>query len=146
MTQAIIPHTDHELAKPSIFDKAVAIVLDTLSPTDRRVYFRTYRAWRQFTTGRLCQDRWRASSLHPQDGEDRSCARRVDGRAGYHGSRAAMLGFAATELRRQRLHADEHDERAVATQRLRGGYHWRRLDVRATVDVGDAERAGQLKQ
>ena len=31
-----------------IFDKAVAIVLDTLSPTSRRVYFRTYRAWTQF--------------------------------------------------------------------------------------------------
>ena len=50
MTQAITPHTDHELAEPSIFDKAVAIVLDTLSPTSRRVYLRTYRAWRQFTT------------------------------------------------------------------------------------------------
>ena len=48
MTQAIIHHTDHELAEQSIFDKAVAIVLDTLSPTSRRVYFRTYRAWTQF--------------------------------------------------------------------------------------------------
>ena len=48
MTQAIIHHTDRELAEQSIFDKAVAIVLDTLSPTSRRVYFRTYRAWTQF--------------------------------------------------------------------------------------------------
>ena len=41
MTQAIIPHTDHDLAEQSIFDKAVAIVLDTLSPTSRRGH-RTY--------------------------------------------------------------------------------------------------------
>ena len=50
MTQAITPRTDHDLAEQSIFDKAVAIVLDTLSPTSRRVYHRTYRAWCQFAT------------------------------------------------------------------------------------------------
>ncbi len=51
MTQAIIPHSDQELAGPeAIFDKAVAIVLDTLSPTSRRVYHQTYRAWCQFAT------------------------------------------------------------------------------------------------
>ena len=50
MTQTIIPRTDHDLAQQSIFDKAVAIVLDTLSPTSRRVYHRTYRAWTQFAT------------------------------------------------------------------------------------------------
>ena len=48
MTQAITPHTGHDLAEQSIFDKAVAIVLDTLSPTSRRVYLRTYRAWTKF--------------------------------------------------------------------------------------------------
>ncbi len=48
MTQTIIPRTDHDLAQQSIFDKAVAIVLDTLSPTSRRVYLRTYRAWTKF--------------------------------------------------------------------------------------------------
>ena len=48
MTHTIIPRTDHELVEPSIFDKAVAIVLDTLSPTSRRVYLRTYRAWTKF--------------------------------------------------------------------------------------------------
>ena len=37
-----------ELVEPSVFNKALAIVLDTLSPTSRRVYFRTYRAWTQF--------------------------------------------------------------------------------------------------
>ena len=52
MTQAITPHTGHDLAEQSIFDKAVAIVLDTLSPTSRRVYFRTYRAWTQFAIER----------------------------------------------------------------------------------------------
>lgn len=51
MAQAIIPHSDQELAgTEAIFDKAVAIVLDTLSPTSRRVYHRTYRAWSQFAT------------------------------------------------------------------------------------------------
>lgn len=50
MTKAITPRTDHELAEQSIFDKAVAIVLDTLSPTSRRVYLRTYRAWTQFAS------------------------------------------------------------------------------------------------
>ena len=50
MTRAITPHSSHELAEQSIFDKAVAIVLDTLPPTSRRVYHRTCRAWRQFTT------------------------------------------------------------------------------------------------
>ena len=48
MNKDISPHTGHELAEQSIFDKAVAIVLDTLSPTSRRVYDRTYRAWQQF--------------------------------------------------------------------------------------------------
>ncbi len=47
--QVIIPHSDHELAGPeAIFDKAAAIVLDTLSRASRRVYHRTYRAWYQF--------------------------------------------------------------------------------------------------
>ena len=50
MPQAITPRTDHDLAEQSIFDNAVAIVLDTLSPTSRRVYHRTYRAWCQFAT------------------------------------------------------------------------------------------------
>ena len=48
MTQDISPHTGHELAEQTTFDRTVAIVLDTLSPTSRRVYGRTYRAWRQF--------------------------------------------------------------------------------------------------
>ena len=51
MTQAIIPNNDHELTGPeTTFDRVVSIVLDTLSPTSRRVYYRTYRAWRQFAT------------------------------------------------------------------------------------------------
>ena len=52
MTQAITAHSSQDLAEQSIFDKAVAIVLDTLSPTSRRVYDRTYRTWRQFATER----------------------------------------------------------------------------------------------
>ena len=48
MNQDISPHTGHELAQQTTFDRTVAIVLDTLSPTSRRVYGRTYRAWRQF--------------------------------------------------------------------------------------------------
>ena len=48
MMQNITPHTDHDLVEQTIFDRTVAIVLDTLSPTSRRVYGRTYRAWRQF--------------------------------------------------------------------------------------------------
>ena len=48
MMQKIIRHADHVLAKQAIFDRTVAIVLDTLSPTSRRVYDRTYRAWWQF--------------------------------------------------------------------------------------------------
>ena len=35
MAQAIILRTDHELAEQSIFDKAVAIVLDALSLISR---------------------------------------------------------------------------------------------------------------
>ena len=50
MNQDISPHTGHELAQQTTFDRTVAIVLDTLSPTSRRVYGRTYRAWRQFAT------------------------------------------------------------------------------------------------
>ena len=48
MTLDISPYTGHELAEQTTFDRTVAIVLDTLSPTSRRVYGRTYRAWRQF--------------------------------------------------------------------------------------------------
>ena len=48
MTQDISPHTGHELAEQAIFDRTVAIVPDTLSPSNRRVYHRTYRAWWQF--------------------------------------------------------------------------------------------------
>ena len=38
MTQDISPHTGHELAEQTTFDRTVAIVLDTLSPPSRRVY------------------------------------------------------------------------------------------------------------
>ena len=46
-----------------------------------------------------------------------------------------VLDLAAAQLRRQRLHADEHDERAADALRLRGGHHRRRLDVRAATGV-----------
>lgn len=52
MTKTISPHAGHDLARQTIFNKAVAIVLDTLSPTSRRVYLRTYRAWSQFAGDR----------------------------------------------------------------------------------------------
>ena len=49
MAKKIIRPTDQDLAQQTIFDRTVAIVLDTLSPTSRRVYDRTYRAWLQFS-------------------------------------------------------------------------------------------------
>lgn len=41
MMQAMVPCANHELVEQPVFDKAAAIVLDTRSPSRRRVCHRT---------------------------------------------------------------------------------------------------------
>ena len=60
--------------------------------------------------------------------------------------RPAVLELHPEELRRQRLHADEHDERAAHAQRLRGRRHRRCLDVRPAACLRTARRPGGLEQ
>ena len=52
--------------------------------------------------------------------------------------RHPVLDFHAAELRRQLLHADEHDEREADAQRLRSGRHRRRVDVCAAARLRNA--------
>ena len=57
-----------------------------------------------------------------------------------------MLDLGATELWLQRLHADEHDERELHAQRVRGGRHRRAYDVRHAIRRRLARRTRRLEQ
>jgi L-fucose isomerase-like protein len=57
-----------------------------------------------------------------------------------------VLDLGAAELRLQRLHPDEHDERAVHAQRLRGGRHRRADHVRHATRRRVARRPSGLEQ
>jgi L-fucose isomerase-like protein len=80
------------------------------------------------------------------DGQDGRGAHRLDERQSPRRHRHPMLDLRAGELRLQRLHAHEHDEREVHAQRLRSGRHRRAHHARDATRRLHARRARGLEQ
>jgi len=77
---------------------------------------------------RIRENHRRAGGLTREDGKARRCARTLDGRKRTCDS---MLDFNRGILRCGSLHRNEHDEREVDAERLRGRRYRRCRDVRA---------------
>ncbi len=81
-----------------------------------------------------------------ENGEAGSGCRSVDEGRGRADQRGAVLDLARGEPGHRAVHADEHDERFAALQRLRSGRLRRAGHARPATCLGDAQRPARLEQ